>query len=322
MEIFSLLIDVMLMMFSLILVGFIARKIKILPDNADTSIARLETYILLPALNFYNWSTNCTVITLKENMTLILYGFVIIVIAIALSYPLSKLFVKNASESAELRYERNIYKYSLAFSNYIVLGNFVVLNIFGNEGLFQYSMFTFSLTFLVNSWGIYILVPSGDKMTSADVLKKILSPPIIAMLAGGMIGLLDLTKYIPDFAVRALTNASNCMGPLAMILAGLVIGGYEMKELWNKKKVYAVTLVRLILIPVAVLSILRFGFMVDDFTLTLALMAFGLPLGLNTIVFPAAYGGDARTGASMAMVSHTLSLISIPLLYYVFIVLI
>ena len=43
-------------------------------------------------------------------------------------------------------------------------------------------------------------------------------------------------------------------------------------------------------------------------------------LGLNTIVYPAAYGGDTKTGASMAMISHVLSVITIPLMYLVFIV--
>ena len=44
------------------------------------------------------------------------------------------------------------------------------------------------------------------------------------------------------------------------------------------------------------------------------------PLGLNTIVYPAAYGGDTKTGASMTMISHVLSVITIPLMYLVFIV--
>ena len=47
----------------------------------------------------------------------------------------------------------------------------------------------------------------------------------------------------------------------------------------------------------------------------LSLIAFATPLGLNTIVYPAAYGGDTKPGASMAMVSHILSVITIPVMY-------
>jgi predicted permease len=39
------------------------------------------------------------------------------------------------------------------------------------------------------------------------------------------------------------------------------------------------------------------------------------PLGMNTIVFPKAYGGNPKIGASMAMISHTLCVITIPILY-------
>ena len=53
----------------------------------------------------------------------------------------------------------------------------------------------------------------------------------------------------------------------------------------------------------------------DKGALYLTLIAFGTPLGLNTVVFPAAYGGDTSTGASMAMISHTLCVITIPLMY-------
>ena len=106
-----------------------------------------------------------------------------------------------------------------------------------------------------------------------------------------------------------------------MILAGFVMGGYGIKELFSNKKVYVISLFRLVLIPIVILSVLRFVIGVDDFTLTLALVAFGAPLGLNTIVYPATYGGETHTGAAMAMISHTLGLITVPLLYYVFIVL-
>ena len=81
MEIFGLIIDVMLMMFLFIGVGFVLRKTKILPEGmSDVTLARLETYVFVPALNFYNWTTNCTVQSIKENYMLILYGFLFIVI--------------------------------------------------------------------------------------------------------------------------------------------------------------------------------------------------------------------------------------------------
>ena len=105
-----------------------------------------------------------------------------------------------------------------------------------------------------------------------------------------------------------------------MLLAGFIIGGYDLKELFLNKKVYAVTGMRLFLIPGVMMLIMK-ALGISEEIMTLALIAFATPLGLNTIVFPAAYGGDTKTGASMAMISHTLSVLTIPLMYLIFIVL-
>ena len=104
------------------------------------------------------------------------------------------------------------------------------------------------------------------------------------------------------------------MGPLAMVLTGFVIGGYDLKALLKNRRVYIATVLRLFVLPtlfVGVLLLLK----ANSVTLICTLFAFGTPLGLNTVVFPAAYGGDTSTGASMAMISHTLCVISIPLMY-------
>lgn len=309
----------MLMMFTLIIAGYLLRKFRILPEGSDVTMARLETYALVPALNFYNWATNCTVETMAENWTLIIYGLVIILIAIAASYPLSRLFVGNFRESAQLDYERNIYKYAMAFSNFGFMGNFIILGVFGSEGLFKYSMFTLSMNFIVACWGVYILVPKGNNRSAAVLMKNIFTPPTIGLFAGCIVGITGLIEYLPDFLLRAAQNASNCMGPVAMILAGFVVGGYEFRALLTKKKVYVATLLRLIVIPAVLVTGLHFMGMNKEM-MTLALIAYGTPLGLNTIVYPATYGGETMTGAAMAMISHTLSVLTIPLMYYVFII--
>ena len=134
------------------------------------------------------------------------------------------------------------------------------------------------------------------------------------------IGLTGLSQYVPDFVIRAFDNAGKCQGPIAMVLAGIVIGGYNFKSLLNNKKVYVASFLRLVVIPAVMMLVLKL-IGINDEIMTLALVAFATPLGLNTIVYPAAYGGETKTGASMAMISHTLSVITIPLMYLVFIVL-
>jgi predicted permease len=43
-----------------------------------------------------------------------------------------------------------------------------------------------------------------------------------------------------------------------------------------------------------------------------------MPLGLNTVVIPAAYGRDTSVAAGMALVSHVFSLVTVPLMLMLF----
>ncbi len=319
MEIFFLTLKQMLMMFIFILAGFFLRKKMILVDNADTMMARLETYIFCPALSLFTMITKCNVETFTENYTLILYGLAIVLASIALAYPLSTLFIRKSSQSPEKMYQRNVYKYAMTFGNYGFMGNFIILGVWGDGMFYKYSMFCFLVSVICSSWGLYILIPKEKNAgIGANLKKGLLTPPILALVAGIIIGLVGLSKYIPDFVITAFENAGACQGPVAMILAGFVIGGYDLKKLLFNKKVYLASLLRLVIIPAVIMAVLKL-FGVNDEIRTLALICFATPLGLNTIVYPAAYGGETQTGASMTMISTTLSLITIPLMYLVFI---
>jgi predicted permease len=106
------------------------------------------------------------------------------------------------------------------------------------------------------------------------------------------------------------------MGPIAMILTGFVAAKYRIGDLLRKPFVYLATLFRLIILPVAFLAALIL-LRVDELIIKMCLFAYATPLGMNTVVFPTAYNKDASTGASMALISHTLCVITIPLLYSV-----
>lgn len=319
MEILSLVLKQMLMMVTLMLAGFVLRRKKVVPDNAGIAISKLETYIFLPALTLVNQLNNCNVENFANNSVLILYGLILVLVAIGIAYPVSGLFIRKSKQSSELRYQRNIYMYALTFGNFGFMGNFIIQGIWGDAMFYKYSMLTFFFVVFSNAWGLYILIPKEENTGLLKNLKKGLTAPlIIALIIGCVCGLLNLKPYFPDFVMSALDNASKCMGPAAMILAGIIIGGYDIKKMFSNKKVYLVTFLRLIVIPAAFVTVLKLVGVSNEI-LILSLIAFGTPLGMNTIVYPAAYGGDTKTGASMTLVSHLLSVITIPIMYYIFV---
>ena len=267
--------------------------------------------------------SNCTVENFIMNYKSILYGFVLVVIAVLCSYPISKLFVDRSNDSFCEVYKRNIYKYALTFGNFGFIGNYVILGVWGSEAFFRYSMFTLPINFFAYSWGYYILLPKKH-VTIFDfktLFKGLVNPTMIATMFGMFLGLLNVKRFIPDFMFTVFSKSGECMGPTGMLLAGVVVSKYNIKDLLCNKKVYFLTVLRLLIIP----SVFLAGLLLLNFEkeiLLFVLVAFAAPIGLNTVVFPAAFGGDTKTGASMAMISHTISVITIPIMYLLFIVLI
>lgn len=313
MDIFLLTLQQLMMMASLMVAGFLLRRKNIVPENTGVALSKLETYIFVPALSITNQLNNCTVETFVNNSKLILYGAVIIAVAILLGVLLSRLFVRKNS------YTRNIYQYGLTYSNYGFIGNFIILGVWGELMFYKYSMFTFILAITCSSWGLYMLIPKGQTSLWQNLKKGLTAPPMLALFFGIICGLLNLKPYFPAFILSALENASKCMGPAAMLLSGMVIAGYNIKELLANKKVYILALARLILIPSAFLIVLKL-LNVSEEIMVLLLVAFASPLGMNTIVYPAAYGGETKTGASMTMISSALCVITLPIMYYLFVV--
>lgn len=299
----------MLVLFLCIIIGYVLRVKKLLPDDAATVMSKLENFVFVPALVLSNFMTNCTVESLKTYYIVILYSVIALAVALIIAIPLSKVFSKKDY------YKRNIYKYALTFGNFSFMGNAIVpaiLSQYDSQILYKYLLFTLPLNIAIYTWGIAILIPKGEN--KQNPLKNLLNPACIAIVLGVIIGLTGLNNYIPSFITTAIDYCKACMAPVAMILTGFVVGGYSLKPLLSDKKIYIATFLRLFVLPSIILGVLMVC-RAPDLVLVLALFAYATPLGMNTVVFPAAYGGETHTGASMALISHTLCIITIPIMY-------
>ena len=163
------------------------------------------------------------------------------------------------------------------------------------------------------SIGVVWLIPSenGAKVS----LKSFANPICVSLLIGMALGLAGVR--LPGFLDTALSQASGCMGPVAMILTGFVVAGYGIRNLLGDRRIYIMAALRLLIIPFVVT--MAFRLVLKDSPVLLYVLCFlAMPLGLNTIVIPAAYGGDTRIGASCALISSVLAVVTIPVLFLVF----
>lgn len=321
-ETFIATLNPMLVLFLCIAVGFVLRALKILPENASKTIAKLETWVFAPALSFSTMATYCTVKSLSTHATNILFSCFVIALSMAIAIPLAKVFVKTPSA------ERGIYEYALTFANFGYMADPIVLAMFGDEALAYYKLFSLPASIMVYTWGISVLTPST--VDRGGFFKKIMNAPTIAMLLGIVTGLTGLGAHLPTFVSSSLNSLKGCMGPMAMILAGVTVANYSIKAMLKNKKVYIATVLRLIVIPVALIAAvfgvkelvnLIFSVSINNLVVYLTFYFAAMPLGLNTVVFPEAYGGNPETGAGMALISHTLCVITIPIMFTIMTVL-
>lgn len=288
-----------------ILAGFVCQRIKLLPETTAAVLSRLETYLIMPAYILNTFIANCTPEVIEQKLPLLLWGSVVAVLCVAIAYPLGRAFCKEQPL-------KNIYRYSVAIANAGFMGNAVMLGVFGDEMLFDYMIFMMPLYVVIYTWGMVMLMPSGGE--HKNPLRNLINPVCISLALGVIIGISSIP--LPGFVTTVLSNTGSCMAPLAMLLTGFTVGQYSVKKLLSDKKVYVVSVLRLLVIPAffaGVLTLLK----MDAAYMPLAVCSVAMPMGLNTVVIPAAYGEDTSPGASMALISSVLSIVTIPLVFAV-----
>ncbi len=295
----------MLVMFLCILIGFALRKSGLAPENTGTVLSKVENYVFMPAQVMVTFMTYCTVESLSVNYRYTLYSIGCIAVSMLMGVPLSDLFSRDGKN-------RGVYRYALVFANFGFLGNSLVPQMLGQEFLYPYLLFTLPINTWAYLWGMNQMVPA--EAGSGNPLKRLLNPVIVGLFSGAILGLTGVAKLLPAFLMGTMNDLAACMGPIAMILTGFIIGGFDLKELLSDKKVYVMTLLRLTVLPIVILTFLWLCG-ADLNVMTMALVAFGAALGLNTVVIPAAYGQDTKPGAAMATVSHAAAVLSIPVMY-------
>lgn len=307
MNIFSSVIFQICVLFSFILIGFILCRLSLLPRESSTVFSKLENKILMPAVVINTFRTNCTVENITEKWVFIAYSTAILTFCIIIAFIVSRFLGRT-------EYLKKIYRYSISVSNFGFVGTAMVSGIYGADSiqLFDYLMFTLPLNLFTYSIGIAWLVPNGGKVFS---LKTFMNPIFVSLFIGAILGLLPLPKL--ELVSSIISSAASCMSPIAMLLTGFVIGGYRLPELFRQWQTYVVAGIRLLALPACAVIVLKILNTPTEIIVA-TLCANAMPLGLNTVIIPSAYGENPETGASMALVSQLCSVVTIPALFFVF----
>ncbi len=279
--------------------GFILTRTKVLNGSYSQIISSIVVYVFLPCNILKTMGTQFTVSYVTSNYETILVSFAVLLAVMLLAYFICKFIAKD-------RYERYICEYSLVISNSGYMGYALAESLFGSS----LSLMVFGLPF-----SLYIYTIGFSKLTKRTLsLKKLLNPIILTTLTGMLIGLSGLE--MPKFVLNVFEKGSSCMAPCCMLLTGIVIAGFNLKEVLLNAKVYIVSALRLVGVPLLTGGVLSLFF--SESIVHSAVLYTALPCGLNTVVFAKLINENSRTGAGLALVSTIASCITIPLVFALF----
>lgn len=313
MEVFLSTLNRMGFLMLLIVIGYIITKLGVVNESSAGILSKLENNIFIPALVLGTFMKNFTPDKINTAWQYLVLGCIVIAISIPIAIFVAKLHSKDD-------YIRKIYTYGLAFSNFGFMGNAVVEALFPDVFM-NYLIFVLPFWAMIYLWGVpTLLIPSKEgKRSFKDKIKPFINPMFIAMFAGIIIGLMGLPIEQNEkfFLVEGVTVLGNCMSPIAMILTGITIAKLDLKATFKNLSIYSMSIIRLIVLPIISIIILKYLPLSEGLKLcTVASLA--MPLGLNTIVVPAAYGKDTSVAAGMALISHLLSCATIPIIFMLY----
>ncbi|MBQ3551489.1 MAG: AEC family transporter [Clostridia bacterium] len=293
----------------LIVIGYVLTRFELLPDNSTAVLSKLENYVFIPCLVLGTFMQNFTVQSLNYAWQYVLCGLVTVTVSVPVA-----IFVSKAASRD--KFIQNTYTYGLSFSNFGFMGNAVVSALFPD--IFdEYLIFVLPFWIYIYVWGVpSLLMPHEEgKITLLGRLKPLLNPMFIGMLVGIVIGLCDIPT--PQFLTSSISTLGACMSPVAMLLTGMTVAKTDLITMFKMPSVYVVSAVRLLIMPL--FAVLLFAFWELPYGLMLCTVcSLAMPLGLNTIVVPNAYGRDTTVAASMALISHLASIGTIPLIFMLF----
>lgn len=236
-----LLIKKIISLFVIMLAGFILVKFKVFSAKESRTLSKLSLYLLAPCMILTAYQVDCTP-DVSSGLALAAGASVVLhLIQVILSVLLKRWLKLDPVEQT-----------SAFYSN---AGNLIVplvSAILGDEWVIYTS--GFMGVQLILMWTHAKSILCGD--SGFDFRKIVLNPNMVAIYAGLI---LFFTGWrVPGPAADAMKSMGDMIGPVSMLVTGMLIGGMDLKKLFSYRRLPMMVLLRLIAVPMIMLVVLRF----------------------------------------------------------------
>lgn len=307
----GIIINQLLIFCLLMIVGAIATKRKILNDESKDFLARIIIDITLPFLIFSTFShLEFDIKLLRSGLFVFCFAFVNLVVLYLAGSLSSNLQRLNKPQAM-------VHTLHTMFGNIVFLGFPLFDALFpGGIGVFYAAVYQLASNSLTFTYGIYRL-SSG---TQKSGWKSLLNANTGAIVLGSLI--LVSRIELPKFIIDGFTGLGKCTSPLSMVYIGALLAGMNIKKAFKIVSVFIISFNKLLFVPVVLgvsyillIKVLHIEIAREAFFVLV--MQAGMPCQTIIVVMTRRYGGDYHLAASNLFVSTLLSILTLPLLYFI-----
>jgi len=291
----------MLTLFFLLAFGWVAGKTRVMSLESDKLLAKLVNYITNPCNILY--SAVCGQRALSNGEVFRLLGIFILLFAflILVAQPIPRLLHVSVKQ-------RSQYKFMMIFSNVGYMGIPVVSAIFGAEAVFSVAVFIMVFYLVIYTYGIYLIC--GEENTSFSG-KRLMTPMMVSSVVGLILYLCNVRiGGVIEFTLDAMRKVTT---PCAMMVVGCALSTVPLKEVFGNVRLYAVSFLKLLVIPVAVYFIFR-NLISNPMMLGVVVTISAMPIASNFTMLSAQYDRDQKLASESVFITTLMSVLTIPIL--------
>ncbi|HBF38066.1 MAG TPA: AEC family transporter [Firmicutes bacterium] len=294
----SVLTDQVLILFLLMLVGFIARKKKLLNNELNAGITEILLNITTPFMIVASFNLKFSS-SIFHN-AIILFGAA--VMAHMISILVGFLIFRKGPVA-----DRKILQFVTIFSNTGFMGLPVLGSLFGPMGVFYGSIYVVVFNIFVWSLGVWIF--TGKE--GFQFWKVLANPALIGVFIGFIIFLGSISLPAPLF--QTLDMIGSMTTPLSMIIIGSMLTELKLKELFTGWTLYFGVAFRLLIMPLLT-AFLLYSLSIPEYLLKICVTSVAMPAATMTAIFSEKYHGNTILASRIIFITTALSLLTIPII--------
>lgn len=288
----------MLMILFAISMGYLANRLKILDDGSNRKLTKLVLNITIPGLIL------SAVMTGEAQPEV---GTVLSVWKMAAVYyavELVAVLVVPALLGGTDR-QKGVWRFSLLFTNAIFIGYSVLGALYGERAVFYAVLLTLPVNAL--SFSVGPLMLGGSRRFS---WKSLCTPSFLSSVLSLAIVLAGI--QVPAYAGEVLGFVGDMTAPLSLLVLGSVLAGMPLGKVFAMPRIWALSLVRLVAMPVLLMVCLR-PLGLDPVVLSTGVIIMATPAAVNGFMLAIEHDGDSECMAQTIFLSTLCSIVTIPL---------